>query len=137
MQILWQQSSPRQCLAYGKKCTEYNKISHFGAVCRSRSNRAMNEMEQQATQESAEENSIDWVNTNSIHFNKNCSVITVKLKMSAGIINVIVPYKVDTGSDGYIMQLPIYKELFPRITSEKFAVTQNGSVQLKSITKQQ
>ena len=38
----------------------------------------MNEMEQEAVQDSAEENSIDSVNINSIHFNKNGSVITEK-----------------------------------------------------------
>ena len=32
-----------------------------------------------------------------------------KLKMSTGINNVIVPYKVNRGSDGYIMPLHIYK----------------------------
>ena len=59
---------------------------------------AMNEVEQETAQDSAEENSIDSVNINSIHFNKNFSLITAKLKMSTGINNVIVPYKVDTCS---------------------------------------
>ena len=70
----------RQCLAYGKKWTECNKISYFRAVCKSRRARAVNEVEQNTAQDSAEENSIDSVNINSIHFNINCSVITVKLK---------------------------------------------------------
>ena len=69
-------------------------------------------MEQKAAQDSAEENSIDLVNINSIHFNKNGSIITVRLKMPAGIDNVIIPYKVDTGSDGNIMPLHIYKKYF-------------------------
>ena len=60
----------------------------------------MNEVEQEAAQDSAEESSIDLVNINSIHFNKNCSVLTVNLKTSAGPNNVMVPYKVDMGSDG-------------------------------------
>ena len=60
---------------------------------------------------------------NSIYFNKNHLVITAKLKMSVGINNVIVPYKVDTGSDGNIMPLHIYKILFPRITSEELVAT--------------
>ena len=46
-----------------------------------------------------------------------------KLKTSAGINNLMVPYKVDTGSDGNIMPLHIYKKLFPRITSEQLAAT--------------
>ena len=95
----------------------------------------MNGVEQEAAQDSAEENSIDYVNINSLHFNKNCFVITAKLKMSAGINNIIAPYKVDTGSDGNIMPLHIYKLLFPRITSEQLAATKNKSVQSKMYNK--
>ena len=40
----------------------------------------MNEVELEATKDSAEENSIDSVNINSIHFNKNFSVVTASLK---------------------------------------------------------
>ena len=72
----------------------------------------MNEVEQETTQDNAEESNIDSVNINSIHFNKNCLVITVKLKMSAGINNLILPYKLDTVSDGNIMPLHIYKNYF-------------------------
>ena len=95
----------------------------------------MNEVEQETAQDSAKENNIDLVNINSIHFNKNCSVITAKLKTSAGINNVRESYKVDTGSDGNIMPLHIYKKLFPRITSEQLEATKNKSVQLKTYNK--
>ena len=40
----------------------------------------MNEVEQETAQDSAEENSIDLVNINSIPFNKNHSVLTVSLR---------------------------------------------------------
>ena len=76
----------------------------------------MNEVEQEAAQDSAEENSIDSVNIHLIHFNKNCSVIMANLKMSAGPNNVIVPYKVDTSSNVNIMPLHIYKKLLSEIT---------------------
>ena len=99
--------SPRQCPAYGKRCTECSKIGHFRVGCRNGRARAMNEVEQDTAQFSVDENSIDLVNINSIHFNKNCSIITANLKMSAGPNNVIVPYKVDTGNDGNIMPLHI------------------------------
>ena len=49
----------------------------------------------------------------------NCSVITANLKTFANKSGIIVPYKVDTGSDGNIMPLHIYKKLFPRVTSEQ------------------
>ena len=78
----------------------------------------MNEVEQETAKDSTEENSIDSVNINSIHFNKNCFVITANLKTSAGKNSAIVPYKVETASDGNIIALHIYKKLFPGITSE-------------------
>ena len=102
---------PRQCQAYGERCTEFSKIGHFRVVCIIGTARSVNEVEQQTAQDSAK-NSIDSVNINSIHSSTNHSVITVKFKMSAGINNVIVPYKIDTGSDGNIMSLHIYKIYF-------------------------
>ena len=78
---------PRQCLVYGKRCTEFGKIGHFRVMCRSRRARALNEVEKEA-QDSTGENSTDSVNINSINFNKNCSKITANLKMSAGPNNV-------------------------------------------------
>ena len=38
--------------------------------------------------------------------------------MSACPKNVMVPYKVDTGSDGNIMPMHIYKKLCQKITNE-------------------
>ena len=78
---------PRQCLAYGKTCTECSKIGcHFRMVCRSRKTRAVNVVEQEAVQYSAGEHSIDLVSINSIQFSKYCLVLTANLKMSAGRI---------------------------------------------------
>ena len=48
--------------------------------------------------------------------------------MSAGINNVIVPYKVDTGTDGNIMPLHIYKKIFPRITNGQFVARKKMKV---------
>ena len=62
--------------------------------------------------------------------------ITAKLKMSAGINNVIVPYEVDTCSSGNIMPFHIYKKLFPRITSEQLAATKRTIYNHKHVTKQ-
>ena len=57
--------------------------------------------------------------------------------MLANKSSIIVPYKVDTGSNGNIMSLHIYKTLFPRVNSEQLVATKNRNVQLKHITKQQ
>ena len=81
----------------------------------------MNEVEQEAVQDSVEENSIDLVNINSVHFNKSHFVITANLKTSVGPNNAMVPYKVDTGGNCNIMPLHIYKILFPKIINEQLA----------------
>ena len=70
---------------------------------------------------------LTWVCINSIHFSKNQSVLTMNLKTSAGPNNIIVPYKVDTGSNGNIMPLHIYKKLFPKITNEPLAATKTSN----------
>ena len=95
----------------------------------------MNEVEQETIQDSSEESSIDSVNINSIHLNKNCSVITANLKTSADKHSVIVPYKVDMDSAGNIMPLHIHKKMFPRITNEQLAATKNESIQIKMYNK--
>ena len=59
----------------------------------------------------------------------------VNLKTSAGPNNIMVPYNVDTGSDGNIMSLHIYKKLFPNITKEQLAANKNKNILLKMYNK--
>ena len=80
LQNRWIQLLPRQCTAYGKKCTDCSKINHFREVCRSRRARAMNDVEQETVQVSTEESSIDSENINSIHFKKKPLGNSNKLK---------------------------------------------------------
>ena len=72
----------------------------------------MNEVEQEADQGDAGKD-IESVSMNSIQFNKNCSVLAAHLKTSAGQNNIMVPHKIDTGSDSNIMPLHVYKNYFP------------------------
>ena len=81
------------------------------------------------------ENSINLVSINSIQFNKNCSVITTNLKTKAGQNNIIVPYKVDEGSDGNIMPLQVYKKLFPEVINEHLPTSKNENILLKMYDK--
>ena len=55
--------------------------------------------------------------------------MTSDLKTSSNQVRIIIPYKVDTGSDGNVMHLHIYKELFPRAIKEQLAVTRNKNIQ--------
>ena len=118
---------PRQCPVHGKMCTACSKIGHFWVVCRSRRTRAMNEVEQEAVQGDAGAD-IESVSINSIQFNKNCSVLTANFKMSAGQSNIVVPYKIDTGRDGNIKPLYMYKKLFPCITNKQLAATKKNVI---------
>ena len=70
-------------------------------------------MEQETGQDSAGEDIVS-VSINSLQFNKNCFVITAKLKTTAGQNNIIVPYKIDTGSDGNIMLEHMFKYVFQK-----------------------
>ena len=49
---------------------------------------------------------------NSINFNSRCLVITENLYTLSNQVRIIVPYKEDTGSNGNIMPLHIYKNYF-------------------------
>ena len=68
---------------------------------------------------------------------KTAWYIIAKLKMSAGINNLLVPYKVDKSSNGNIMPLQSFKKIFSRITSEELVATKNESIKKKHITKHQ
>ena len=119
----------------GQKCTGVQQNWPLQiAVCRSRRARAMNKVEQEAFQDSAEENSIDSVSINSIYFNKNCSILTVNLKKCLQV-QIISWYHitVDTGSDGNIMPLHKFKKVFPQITSEQLVATKNNKYSIKNV----
>ena len=79
-------------------------------------------------QDNARENNIESVSINSIQFNKNCSVLTANLKTSASQSNIMVPYKIDIGSNGNIMPLHVCRKLFPEITNEQLAAIKNKNI---------
>ena len=99
---------PRWCPAYGKKCVECGKINHLREFCRSVRSRIGHNLEQEPDQHQ-EEHHIDTLLINSFNFNSKHSVITENLKTSSNQVSIIVPYKVDTDSDGNIMPLHTYK----------------------------
>ena len=70
----------------------------------------MQEVEQETVQDNDGENDIESVSINLIQFNRNCSILTANFKMLAGQSNILVPYKIDTGSNGNIMPLHVYKK---------------------------
>ena len=76
-------------------------------MCHSRRDWVVNELEIEVSQEYSE-GELETVSTNSVHLNKNWSLLMVELEMQAGANNIVIPYKKDMGSEGNIMPLFIF-----------------------------
>ena len=85
-------------------------MGHFWKVCHSRKNRVINQMEQEMSLEYTEDN-LEMVSINSVCFNKNCSMLTAKLETFLYNNNMVIPYKIDTGSGRNIMPWYIFKNI--------------------------
>ena len=62
----------------------------------------------------SQDEEIETVSINLIYLNKNRSLITVHLEMQVGKNMVEISYKIDTGSEGNIMPLYIFKKTVQR-----------------------
>ena len=90
----------------------------------------VNEIELEALQEYSEDG-IETVSIDSVHVNKNWSLLMEELEMHAGDNKIIVPYKLDMGSEGNIMPWHIFKRLFKNITEAELKKTVKGHTILK------
>ena len=124
----------RQCPAYGKTCAGCGKMGHFKKVCQSRRDRAVHELEVEVVQE-IDEGKIETVSIDSVHLNKNQSVITAKLEIQAGRNTIEIPYKIDTGSEGNIMPLIMFKKLFKNTTEEQLQKSIKSHIRLRTYNK--
>ena len=104
----------RECLVYRKKCAECGIVEEESNL-------------------NQQEVVTDTVNINSLIVNALCWQQIKKTSSSQGRITIL--HKVDTGCDGNIMPLHIYKILFPRATKEQLAAITNTNVQLKTYTR--
>ena len=102
---------PQQCPAYGKMCARCRKMGHYKKVCRSRKECEVHEIDVEVAQEFQDEQ-IEIVSIDSVCSNRNQSVITPYLDTFADKNKVEIPYKIDTGSEGNIMPLYIFKKIF-------------------------
>ena len=123
----------RQCVAYGKTCAGCGKTRHFKKVCHHRRERAVNEIEVEMSQDSKGE--IETVSIDSVHLNKNQSLLMAELEMHAGPNKIVIPYKIDTGSKGNIMPWHIFKKLFQNITEDELQETIKGHMKLRTYNK--
>ena len=120
---------PEQCTAYGKTCIGYVK-----KVCHSKRDQAIDELEVEEAQE-VNEGEVDTVSIDSVHLNKNQSLITTKLETQAGRNTIEIPYKIDTGSEGSIMLLFLFKKLFRNTTEEQWQKSIQSPIRLKMYNK--
>ena len=67
----------------------------------------------------SQEEDTEIVSINSVYINKNQSSIMAKLQTQAGKASLEVPYKIDTGSEGNIMLLYIFRKLFANIGKDQ------------------
>ena len=86
-------------------------MGHFKKVCCTKRSRAINGIELEMLQE-YNKGKIEMVGIDSVHMNKNHSLLTVELETCAGNNKIIVLYKIDTGHKGNIMLWHIFKRLF-------------------------
>ena len=109
---------------------ELSKTNHFKLVCRSNNGRrgTVHDIKQKVTND----NQIDMVDINFISFNSKQSIIVAKLKTSSNQNCTIIPYTIDTGSDGNKLPVYIFNILFPRVMTEQFEATKNKSTVLKT-----
>ena len=98
---------------------------HFKDICRSTRSVKVNTIEKEAVHE--QEPGIKMVNRNSFHFNSNNSAVIAHLKTSSNKATIMVPYKVDTGSDGNIMPFNIFTKLFSSTTMDQLVATKDAT----------
>ena len=122
---------PRQCPAYGKTCTGCGKIGHFKKVWRRRRDCTVHKVEVEMAPEQHEDE-IETVSINSLFLNKHHSLITADLEIQVGETTIEVPYKIDTGSEGNLMPLYIFKELFEGMPEEQLKGSIKSNVKLRT-----
>ena len=93
-------------------------MGHFRKVCQSKKDRVVHELKVKGVQET-QEGKIETVSIDSVHLNRNWSLITTHLEMQAGKNIIEIPYKIDTCSEGNIMLLYIFKKLFKNTTEDQ------------------
>ena len=107
-------------------------MGHFKKVCMSKKNYAVHEAEVEVMPEPHEED-IETVSINSIYLNRNQLLITAHLKMQAGKTATEIPYKIDTGSEGNIMPLYIFKKLFKNMLEDQLKGSIKSNIKLKNV----
>ena len=121
--------APRQCLAYGKTSTGCRKMGHFKKVCQSRKDHEVHEV---GVKMSQEEDEREEESINSVYLNNKWLLITTQLEMQVSNNALKVPYKIDTGSEGNLMWLYIFKKLCGNRSVEQLKRSIKSNIKLKT-----
>ena len=87
--------TPTQCPAYGKTCTACGKTGHYRKVCSSKRNHTVHEVEIEMGPDSQGE---------------DIQIVS----MQVGETALEIPYKINTGSEGNLMPLYIFKKNYSK-----------------------
>ena len=79
-----------------------------------------------------QEEVIEIVSINSVYLNRNWSLITAQLEMQAGETTLEIQYKIDTGIEGNLMPLYIFKRLSKNMLVEQLKGSIKSNVKLKT-----
>ena len=71
------------------------------------------------------------VSINSLYINRKWSLIMAKLEMQVGKPVLEIPYKIDTGSEGNLMLLYIFRKLFAYMSKEQLKRLVKENIKLK------
>ena len=69
--------------------------------------------EQHQNKDYIDQVNINSININSVTFSSKQSVMMANLNTSSKLTTAVIPYKVDSSSDGNIMSFDIFKKLLP------------------------
>ena len=100
--------------------------------CQSKKDCAVHELEVEGVQET-QEGEIETVSIDLVHLNRKWSLITAHLEVQAGKHIIEIPYKIDTGSEGNIMLLYIFKKLFKNTTEDQLKNFIKSHIRLSKI----
>ena len=106
-------------------------MGHFKKVSQSKRDPAVHELEVEKVQE-VNEGEVETVSIDSVHLNKNLSIINAKLEMQAGRNAIEILYKIDTGSEGNNMLLFTFKKLFKNTTEEQLGKSIKIHIRLRT-----
>lgn len=102
---------PRSCPAYGKKCSNCNKLNHFASMCGAKSVRTISIDERDANVTIDSSNNSDEFYINAILNPNQITKIKNSWKETISINNILIEFKLDSGSDVNIISAKILKQI--------------------------